>query len=322
MPTSCAATLGALEPARASAWAGSVEVRTADGREVGEDEPGGLRPGARRRAVHRARRAAPPPGGALAPPARPTSAGLAPLQRALLASALDAVAPGGVVGYATCSPHVAETRFVVSDVVKKRADVEVVDARPLFTDAAGQPVDGLGDGPVRAAVAARARHRRDVLRAAAAADRVTEACLARPGGRRGDRSLHHRLAGRLRHLLPDDWFERWTSRTRRAVARHPRAPPRRTASPCSTVGRVAWVAGPRADDDRAARARAVGLYVARAPRHGWPAPSPSSAGRRPAELGVRRQPRPRRSTASSASSVTASGPHETGLPGIRWSRGR
>jgi 16S rRNA (cytosine967-C5)-methyltransferase len=72
---------------------------------------------------------------------------LAPLQRALLTSALAAVAPGGVVAYATCSPHVAETRFVVSDVLKKHPDVEVVDARPLFTDASGAPVDGLGDGP-------------------------------------------------------------------------------------------------------------------------------------------------------------------------------
>jgi 16S rRNA (cytosine967-C5)-methyltransferase len=124
----------------------SVEVRTADGRTVGEDEPGayakvlvdapctGL--GAlRRRPEARWRR-------------QPSDvAELAPLQRALLASALDAVAPGGLVAYATCSPHVAETRFVVSDVLKKRSDVEVVDARPLFTDAEGRPLQGLGEGP-------------------------------------------------------------------------------------------------------------------------------------------------------------------------------
>jgi 16S rRNA (cytosine967-C5)-methyltransferase len=42
---------------------------------------------------------------------------------------------------------VAETRFVVSDVLKKRHDVEVVDARPLFTDAVGRPIEGLGEGP-------------------------------------------------------------------------------------------------------------------------------------------------------------------------------
>jgi 16S rRNA (cytosine967-C5)-methyltransferase len=123
-----------------------VEVRTADGREVGADEPGtyarvlvdapctGL--GAlRRRPEARWRR-------------QPSDVSeLAPLQRALLTSALDAVAPGGVVGYATCSPHVAETRFVVGDVVKRRSDVDVEDARPLFTDAAGAPLGGLGDGP-------------------------------------------------------------------------------------------------------------------------------------------------------------------------------
>ena len=39
---------------------------------------------------------------------------LVPLQRALLDLALDAVRPGGVVGYVTCSPHLAETRGVVT----------------------------------------------------------------------------------------------------------------------------------------------------------------------------------------------------------------
>jgi 16S rRNA (cytosine967-C5)-methyltransferase len=72
---------------------------------------------------------------------------LGPLQRSLLSSALDAVAPGGVVGYATCSPHLAETRFVVEDVVKRREDIEVLDARPLFTDAAGDSLTDLGAGP-------------------------------------------------------------------------------------------------------------------------------------------------------------------------------
>jgi 16S rRNA (cytosine967-C5)-methyltransferase len=32
-------------------------------------------------------------------------------------------------------------------VLKKRKDVAVVDARPLFTDAAGEPVAHLGEGP-------------------------------------------------------------------------------------------------------------------------------------------------------------------------------
>lgn len=68
--------------------------------------------------------------------------GFAPLQRALLRSALDSVRVGGVVGYATCSPHLAETRAVVADVLKQRPHTELVDARPLLP---GMPA--LGEGP-------------------------------------------------------------------------------------------------------------------------------------------------------------------------------
>jgi 16S rRNA (cytosine967-C5)-methyltransferase len=70
----------------------------------------------------------------------------APLQRALLRGALSAVRVGGVVGYATCSPHLAETRAVVEDVLAGRggpaAAAEWIDARPLMP---GLPA--LGDGP-------------------------------------------------------------------------------------------------------------------------------------------------------------------------------
>jgi 16S rRNA (cytosine967-C5)-methyltransferase len=69
-------------------------------------------------------------------------AALVPLQRSLLGAALDAVKPGGVVAYVTCSPHLAETRMVVADVMRKRADVEQLDARPLFPG-----VSDLGEGP-------------------------------------------------------------------------------------------------------------------------------------------------------------------------------
>jgi 16S rRNA (cytosine967-C5)-methyltransferase len=67
---------------------------------------------------------------------------LGPLQRALLSAAVDAVRPGGLVGYATCSPHLAETEVVVGDVLASRPDLQVVDARPLFV---GLP--DLGPGP-------------------------------------------------------------------------------------------------------------------------------------------------------------------------------
>ncbi|MFJ3538638.1 RsmB/NOP family class I SAM-dependent RNA methyltransferase [Streptomyces sp. NPDC090109] len=68
--------------------------------------------------------------------------GFAPLQRALLTEALGAVRVGGVVGYATCSPHLAETRVVVDDVLKKTGGAELIDARPLLPG-----VPALGGGP-------------------------------------------------------------------------------------------------------------------------------------------------------------------------------
>lgn len=73
--------------------------------------------------------------------------GFAPLQRDLLAQALKSVRVGGVVGYATCSPHQAETRAVVDDVLKGRGGREApaaewIDARPLLPG-----VPALGEGP-------------------------------------------------------------------------------------------------------------------------------------------------------------------------------
>lgn len=67
--------------------------------------------------------------------------GLAKLQRELLASAIALTRPGGVVLYATCSPHLAETVGVVADALR-RHPVRAIDARPLF-----EPADDLGDGP-------------------------------------------------------------------------------------------------------------------------------------------------------------------------------
>jgi 16S rRNA (cytosine967-C5)-methyltransferase len=56
---------------------------------------------------------------------------LVPLQRALLAAALDSVRPGGVVGYATCSPVLRETVGVVNDVLADH-DVHLEDAPVLL----------------------------------------------------------------------------------------------------------------------------------------------------------------------------------------------
>jgi 16S rRNA (cytosine967-C5)-methyltransferase len=51
------------------------------------------------------------------------------------------------VAYATCSPHLAETTFVVRDVVRKRDDVEVLDARAFVEEASGGALTDLGEGP-------------------------------------------------------------------------------------------------------------------------------------------------------------------------------
>jgi len=109
-----------------------VQVRVGDGRELGNLEPerydrvlvdvpctglGALR----RRPEARWRR-------------QPADlAGLGPLQRDLLRSAIAATRLGGVIGYVTCSPHLAETRLVVEDVTRKAA-VEVLDATAVLAE--------------------------------------------------------------------------------------------------------------------------------------------------------------------------------------------
>jgi 16S rRNA (cytosine967-C5)-methyltransferase len=47
-----------------------------------------------------------------------------------------------VVAYVTCSPHLAETEFVVADVLRGRSDVVQEDARALLPE-----VSDLGAGP-------------------------------------------------------------------------------------------------------------------------------------------------------------------------------
>ncbi|MCW2747389.1 MAG: rRNA cytosine-C5-methyltransferase, partial [Nocardioidaceae bacterium] len=51
---------------------------------------------------------------------------LVPLQSALLDRALELVRPGGVVAYATCSPHVAETSEVVDAALAAHTDVSPI----------------------------------------------------------------------------------------------------------------------------------------------------------------------------------------------------
>ncbi|GAB3286096.1 transcription antitermination factor NusB [Sinomonas notoginsengisoli] len=131
----------ALKPVPDRIW----EVCTGDGRAIGREHPGefdrviadvpctGL--GAlRRRPESRWRRSA------------NDLAELGPLQRALLDSAIDATAPGGVVGYITCSPHPAETTVVVADALRRRDDVELLDAGAALDAVALRPLAAGHDG--------------------------------------------------------------------------------------------------------------------------------------------------------------------------------
>lgn len=60
---------------------------------------------------------------------------LIPLQRALLDSAIEACAPGGVIAYVTCSPHRSETVNVVHHVADDR--VEILDAPNYLSEVDG-----------------------------------------------------------------------------------------------------------------------------------------------------------------------------------------
>lgn len=51
---------------------------------------------------------------------------LTQLQRELVDSAINALNPGGLLGYATCSPHLAETSIQVADIKRKHLDLEQV----------------------------------------------------------------------------------------------------------------------------------------------------------------------------------------------------
>ena len=62
---------------------------------------------------------------------------LTSLQRDLLGTALDSVRPGGVVAYVTCSPHLAETRDVVTAVAQARDDVTILDAPAVLPEVPG-----------------------------------------------------------------------------------------------------------------------------------------------------------------------------------------
>ena len=51
---------------------------------------------------------------------------LTQLQRELVESAIQALEPGGVLGYATCSPHLAETSIQSADIKKHHPDLQLI----------------------------------------------------------------------------------------------------------------------------------------------------------------------------------------------------
>lgn len=57
---------------------------------------------------------------------------LTQLQRELIDSGIKALKVGGVLGYATCSPHLAETTIQVSDLKRKYHNMEQIDVAPYL----------------------------------------------------------------------------------------------------------------------------------------------------------------------------------------------
>jgi len=68
-------------------------------------------------------------------------AGLGTLQAKLLASALAALKPGGVLAYVTCSPHAAETKSIVASVTRKLPDIEKMHTPAVVQSISKTPLD-------------------------------------------------------------------------------------------------------------------------------------------------------------------------------------
>ena len=57
---------------------------------------------------------------------------LTQLQRELIDSAISVLNAGGVLGYATCSPHLAETSVQINDIIKNHPEMELIDVTPYL----------------------------------------------------------------------------------------------------------------------------------------------------------------------------------------------
>jgi len=68
-------------------------------------------------------------------------AGLGALQTRLLASAVAALKPGGIMAYVTCSPHAAETKSIVASVLRKAEGIELVNTPAVLQSIVRAPLD-------------------------------------------------------------------------------------------------------------------------------------------------------------------------------------
>jgi 16S rRNA (cytosine967-C5)-methyltransferase len=67
---------------------------------------------------------------------------LTALQRELIESATSVLEPRGILGYATCSPHLAETTVHVIDILKKHPELELLDVTPNLPNGLEDAVRG------------------------------------------------------------------------------------------------------------------------------------------------------------------------------------
>lgn len=71
---------------------------------------------------------------------------LGTLQAKLLQSAIDALKPGGLLAFVTCSPHLAETRAIVEGALRKNSSVTELDAKKTLKEISMAEIDVAGDG--------------------------------------------------------------------------------------------------------------------------------------------------------------------------------
>ena len=59
---------------------------------------------------------------------------LVALQQEISDAAISILNPGGIFGYATCSPHLAETSIAVADILKKHPELSQVDVSQFLPE--------------------------------------------------------------------------------------------------------------------------------------------------------------------------------------------